>query len=79
MNIKERLTEIFRNEFENDSLEISNETKADDIPNWDSLANINLVVAVEKEFKIKFNSGDLQSLQNVGDMMNLIQKKLTTS
>ena len=79
MNIKERVTEIFRNEFENERLEISEETKADDIPNWDSLANINLLVAMEKEFKVKFNNGDLQGLRNVGDMMNLIQKKLTPS
>ncbi len=78
MNTRERVVGIFRDIFDDPSLEISDQTTAADVDEWDSLAHINLVVAMEKEFKIKFALGELQAMRNVGDMMALIEKKTNT-
>ncbi len=65
-----KLQNIFRDVFDNNELEISDESSSDDIDEWDSLAHIQLIVAIEKEFKIKFTSKDMLSWNNVGDMIN---------
>ena len=70
-----RLGSIFKDIFDEEDLEINDKTTAEDIEDWDSLAHINLVVAIEKEFSVKFALGELQALQNVGDMVGLIIKK----
>ena len=70
------VNEIFIDVFDDNSLIIKEDTNADDIEDWDSLANINLVVAMEKEFNLKFNINDIEKLNNVGDMIDLIKKKL---
>ena len=75
MNYLIKLQDIFRDVFDDNSLNISVQTNAKDIEDWDSLMHINLVVAVEKEFKIKFFLGELKTLKNVGDMIDLIKKK----
>ena len=67
--------EIFRDVFDDEELVIKDETNADDIEDWDSLAQIRLTVAIEKKFGIKFNFGELTALHNVGEMLNLIGKK----
>ena len=60
-----------------DSLQLRYETKADEVEDWDSLNHIEIVVAVEKHFKIKFNFAELQKFQNVGHMCDNIVLKLT--
>jgi len=70
------LNEIFRQVFDDETIVVSRETTANDIEEWDSLTHINLAVAVEMKFKIKFALGELQSLKNVGDMLDLISKKI---
>ena len=67
---------IFRDIFDEDDIKIEDSTGYDDIEEWDSLNHINLVSAVEKEFKIRFALGELQSLKNVGTMIDLIMEKL---
>lgn len=74
--IFETLNSVFRDVFDDDTIEVNENTTADDIEDWDSLEHINLIVAVEKEFRIKFNIGEVHSMENVGDMANLIQKKI---
>lgn len=74
MKTWEAVTAIFREEFQNDTLVVNETTNADDIADWDSLANINLVVAMEREFGIKIDIDDYQKIQNVGDMVKLIEK-----
>ena len=64
--------EIFRDIFDDEELSIERSSNSDTIEEWDSLAHINLVTAVEKEFKVKFALGELTSLKDVGDMLDLI-------
>ncbi len=70
-----KLEQVFRDIFDEEELTINNETTAEDIEDWDSLAHINLVVAIEKEFDVKFALGELQALRNVGDMVDLVIRK----
>lgn len=76
MNTKDRLQEVFQTVFEDDEIEISNDTTADDIDAWDSLTHVQLIVAVEKEFGLKFSTVEVMKLKNVGDFIALIEKKL---
>jgi len=72
--IYEELTEIFRDIFDDEELVIGDETTADDIEDWDSLEQINLLVAIEKQFNIKIRLGDVSELENVGRMVDLIER-----
>ena len=76
MKTLEVLTNIFREEFEDETLTVKDTTTAKDIENWDSLANINIIVASEREFNIKFTSQEIKSFQNVGDMVRMIENKI---
>ena len=71
----EKLNEIFRDVFDDDDITVTETTNADDIEDWDSLSHINLVVAVENEFGIKFNMGETQRMKNVGEMVNIILER----
>ena len=66
------IQDIFRDIFDADDLVISNTTNSDEIEDWDSLNHINLVSAIEKEFKIKFALGELMMLKDVGAMVDLM-------
>jgi acyl carrier protein len=68
--------DIFRDIFDEDDLIISDSTNADEIEDWDSLNHINLVSAIEQEFKIKFALGELVTLKDVGAMIDLMIEKL---
>ncbi|WP_433975785.1 acyl carrier protein [Tunturiibacter lichenicola] len=68
--------EIFRDVFDEPSLVITQESNASTVDDWDSLAHVNLVTAIEKKYKIKFGLGELQQLKNVGDMIDLMKKKI---
>jgi acyl carrier protein len=57
-------------------LRIGRPTSAKDVEGWDSLSHINLVVALEKEFGLKFTLAELKPLKNVGEMEDLIRRKL---
>ncbi|MEG0091026.1 MAG: acyl carrier protein [Oscillospiraceae bacterium] len=72
--IFEDLTVIFRDIFDDDTIELTDATTAEDIEDWDSLEQINLLVAIEKKFSIKFKLEDVSHLANVGDMANLVAK-----
>ena len=74
--ILERVQEVFRDELELDDLELNDETTADDVEEWDSLSHVQLVVALEKAFAIKFSSREILSWDNVGDLVDCIEKKL---
>ena len=71
------LTDIFRDVFDDDDIELTDATTADDIEDWDSLEQINLVVACEKKFNVKFDMKEIQALKNVGEMVDTIVGKLS--
>lgn len=75
MDILAELNKVFQQVFDDNSLSISRSTTANDIDEWDSLTHMNLIVAVELKFGIKFALGELQSLKNVGDLMDSIARK----
>lgn len=68
--------QVFRSVFDRDDLVITRESSAYSVEGWDSLAHINLVMALEKKYKVKFGLGELSDLENVGDLLNLLDKKL---
>ena len=71
-----QLDEIFRDVLDNPDIKLSEKTVANDIEEWDSLNNIHLVIAIEKHFKVKFTSAEIQNWENVGAMCVAISKKL---
>lgn len=71
-----KINEIFKDIFDDEDLFITRETTADDIEDWDSLEHINLVVAIEKTFKIKLKMADVVAFKNVGDMASVIEREL---
>jgi acyl carrier protein len=73
-----RLTAVFRDTFDDDTIEISNATTASDVEEWDSLAHITLILGVEREFKIKFKAAEVGSFANVGEMIALIAQRSGT-
>jgi acyl carrier protein len=74
--ILEQLTEIFREVFDDDDITISAETTASDIEGWDSISNIQLLVAIEQAFSgIKFSTGEVANMKNVGEMVDAVRKK----
>ncbi len=75
-SIIEQLQTIFQDVLDDPKLHIDRSSSASTVPGWDSLAHINLVVAIEHEFKIKFALGELEELKNVGEMIDLMERKI---
>lgn len=71
-----QINEIFVETLDNDEIVIEETTQATDVAEWDSLTHIMLVVAIEKHFKIRFNSKEIQSWSDVGEMINSISGKI---
>jgi acyl carrier protein len=71
-----RLTSVFRDVFDEDDLVLTPEITADDVDGWDSLSHIRLVLAVSKSFGVKFSASEIGGLKNVGEFVELIQKKI---
>ena len=70
--ITARLTDVFREVFDDDSLVLREEMAAKDLDEWDSLNHITLVLAVEKEFFVQLNAAEVGTLTNVGQMIDLL-------
>lgn len=73
--IQTKLNAIFQKVFRKPDLTVSETMTAKDVKGWDSLNHINLIVATEKEFGIKFTTKEIQNLANVGEFMDVIAKK----
>lgn len=70
-----RLTEVFQDVFDDDEIDISRSTTAAEIEAWDSLMHVNLVIATEREFSVRFSSTEVAQLLNVGELVDLIEAK----
>lgn len=70
--VYQRLNEVFRDVFDDDSIELQDETTSEDIEDWDSFEHINLVVAVQEEFNFKIPMGKVVTMKNVGEMVDII-------
>lgn len=70
-----KVEEIFRDILDNEDITLAFETTADDIEEWDSLSHIQLIVAIEKEFKIRFTSKEILSWNNVKELVSSIANK----
>lgn len=73
----DRLNDIFCEVFDDDDIKITPEITANDVDGWDSLSHVNLIVAIESKFNIRFNQKELLSFKNVGDLLNCICSKIT--
>ena len=71
-----KLNEVFRDVFDDEDIVVTDETTAADIEDWDSLEHINLMVEVEYAFGIKFNMGEINKMKNVGELVDIIQKRV---
>jgi acyl carrier protein len=70
-----RVTDVFRDVFEDDGLEITRQTNAADVSGWDSLMHVRLMLAIEKAFGVRFASSEVASMQQVGDLLDALGKK----
>ena len=76
--IYEALNEIFQDIFDDDEIVVEASTTSDDIEDWDSLEHINLVVAIEKRFGLKFSMVEVNGMKDVGEMVEIIKTRGTT-
>ncbi len=73
--INERLNQVFRDVFDDESITVNENTTSADIEDWDSLEHISLIGAVEEEFGFRFKMKEVSSMKNVGEMMNIIKER----
>lgn len=77
MDVLNDVNVIFKDVLENDDLVISRETTSADVEEWDSLNHIQLIVSIEKHFKLKFSASEIRNWKNVGEMCDAIALKLS--
>ncbi|WP_299444727.1 acyl carrier protein [uncultured Rhodospira sp.] len=69
------IVKIFKDVMDVEDIEITNETTADDVEEWDSLSHVRLIVAVEKKYAIKFSDAEIESLRKFGDLVTAVARK----
>jgi acyl carrier protein len=74
--ILSQVQDIFRDVLDDEAIVLTEETSANDVEGWDSLSHIQLIVAIEKHFKIKFTSKEILSWKNVGEMIGCIAGRI---
>ncbi len=74
--VYDRLNDVFRTVFDDDSITVHDETTSADIEDWDSLEHIDLIVSIEKEFGMKFTMSETTGMKNVGEMVDIILQRV---
>jgi len=77
MEITEKLTNIFREVFDDETINLDEEMTADDVDAWDSLSHVNLMIAIELAFDIEFKQNEIQGFNNVGELIKNIKEKVS--
>ncbi len=67
-----RLNKVFQDVFDDDSISVNDNTTAEDFEDWDSFEHVNLIVGIEDEFSFKIPADKVLSMQNVGEMIDII-------
>jgi acyl carrier protein len=75
MSVIEQLQPVFHEVFDDDSIELRPDMTADEVDGWDSLSHVNLIVAIETTFNIRFSQKELLTFRCVGDLINSISEK----
>lgn len=68
------LTDVFRDVFEDDSINLTRATTANEVAGWDSVMHVTLMMKAERAFGLRFRSGDVAGLKNVGELMDLVDR-----
>ncbi len=71
------LTDLFREIFVDDEIVLSEETTAADLPGWDSMKHIEIIIAIEQKYSVRFSSRQVEGLRSVGDLVAAIDQKLS--
>ncbi|MBQ7187704.1 MAG: acyl carrier protein [Ruminococcus sp.] len=71
----DRLEQVFRDVFDDDSIVLYEDTTADDIDDWDSIEHITLIAAVEQEFGMRFSMGEVSGMKDVGEMVTILAQR----
>lgn len=77
MDLQDRLNQIFCEVFDDNDIMIAPEMTANNVDGWDSLSHMNLIVAIETKFNIRFSQREVLTFRNVGDLLNCIRSKTT--
>ncbi len=77
MSVHPRMQQVLREVFDDDDLVVTDSTTAADVEDWDSLAHVSIIVALEREFGIRFTAAEASEVENVGALRQMIELKLT--
>jgi acyl carrier protein len=73
--IYSKLTDVFHDVFDDDTIEVNPELTAKEVDGWDSMTHIRLILSVERAFKVKFTTSEIGALKKVGDLATLIRER----
>jgi acyl carrier protein len=76
--IYDRLTEIIRDLFDDDSIAVTPDLTANEVDGWDSLTHVRLMLTIEKAFKVKFTTSEIGNMETVGDLVKVIKQRIQT-
>lgn len=80
MDVRSKLQKVFQDVFDDESIVLRDDMNAEDFDDWDSLQHINIIIAIEKQLKIRFTTSEISSLkqsdQNIGSFIKLLEKKI---
>lgn len=75
-DVYDTLVEVFQDVFEDPTIELQDDTTVDDIDDWETMENYDLIAAVEQEFGVKFSAKQVKGMRNVGDMVDVILSQI---
>lgn len=78
MSVLSKMVGVFKRVFDDETIHLVDATTAQDVPGWDSLTHINLIIEIEEEFDLKFSVDDIVGLKNVGEMVAMVERKIAS-